>query len=80
MSHSCSCGGHVQMVRPISRFSADQTVEQVKGAPGALDVLAALGINHCCGAHLSLSEAAAAAGVGVEELLRALNETVKARP
>jgi iron-sulfur cluster repair protein YtfE (RIC family) len=40
--------------------------------PGALEVLRAKGINHCCGAHLTLSEAAAAAGVSLEGLLEAL--------
>jgi cytochrome P450 len=35
-----------------------------------------LGINRCLGAHLSLTEAAAAAGVALEALLRIL----KARP
>jgi uncharacterized protein (DUF2249 family) len=32
------------------------------------------GINHCCGAHLTLTEAAAAAGIALEELLSALND------
>jgi iron-sulfur cluster repair protein YtfE (RIC family) len=32
-----------------------------------------MGINHCCGAHLTLREAAAAAGVPLEALLDALN-------
>jgi uncharacterized protein (DUF2249 family) len=31
------------------------------------------GINHCCGAHLTVTEAAAAAGIAGEELLSALN-------
>jgi iron-sulfur cluster repair protein YtfE (RIC family) len=39
----------------------------------------ALGINHCCGAHLTLSEAAAAAGVPLDALLAALNEPQEAR-
>jgi iron-sulfur cluster repair protein YtfE (RIC family) len=34
----------------------------------------AMGINHCCGAQLSLREAAAAAGVPLPALLSALNE------
>jgi iron-sulfur cluster repair protein YtfE (RIC family) len=36
-----------------------------------------LGINHCCGAHLTLREAAAAAGVPLDALLAALNEPRK---
>jgi len=38
----------------------------------------AMGINHCCGAHLTLQEAAAAAGVPLNALLAALNEPAKA--
>jgi iron-sulfur cluster repair protein YtfE (RIC family) len=37
-----------------------------------------MGINHCCGAHLTLREAAATAGVSLEALLAALNEARKA--
>jgi iron-sulfur cluster repair protein YtfE (RIC family) len=37
-----------------------------------------MGINHCCGAHLTLREAAATAGVPLEALLAALNEARKA--
>ena len=32
-----------------------------------------MGINHCCGAQLTLAEAAAAAGVPLQALLEALN-------
>jgi iron-sulfur cluster repair protein YtfE (RIC family) len=45
---------------------------------GALEVMKAMGINHCCGAGLTLSEAAAAAGVPLDALLIALNEAQKA--
>jgi iron-sulfur cluster repair protein YtfE (RIC family) len=45
--------------------------------PGALEILKEMGINHCCGAHLSLREAAASAGVSLEALLAALNEPRK---
>jgi iron-sulfur cluster repair protein YtfE (RIC family) len=74
MSH-CTCGaGHggapVAIAAPA--VTADTTVEEAKRRPGALDVLQRFGINHCCGAHLPLREAAAAAGVRVEELLAAL--------
>jgi iron-sulfur cluster repair protein YtfE (RIC family) len=40
--------------------------------PAALEAMKALGINHCCGAHLSLAEAAAAAGVPLPRLLEAI--------
>jgi iron-sulfur cluster repair protein YtfE (RIC family) len=53
-------------------------VAQAKGRPGALEVLEQLGINHCCGAHLTLREAAAAAGVELPALLRALDEAALA--
>jgi iron-sulfur cluster repair protein YtfE (RIC family) len=41
-------------------------------SPGALAILKARGINHCCGAHLTLREAAAAAGTPLEDLLETL--------
>ena len=53
----------------------EQTVDDVVHADaGALDVMKKMGINHCCGAHLTLSEAAASAGVPLDTLLAALNE------
>jgi iron-sulfur cluster repair protein YtfE (RIC family) len=45
---------------------------------GALEVMKAMGINHCCGAQLTLREAAASAGVPLDTLLAALNEVQKA--
>jgi uncharacterized protein (DUF2249 family) len=42
--------------------------------PELRPVLADLGINHCCGAHLTLEEAAASAGVPLERLLRSIGE------
>ena len=53
-------------------FAAKGELEETKARPGALEVLQRFGINHCCGAHLSLREAAAAAGVRVENVLEAL--------
>jgi iron-sulfur cluster repair protein YtfE (RIC family) len=54
---------------------ADQTVGQVAGrSPRALEVLQRFGINHCCGASLTLAAAAAAAGVDLGALLVALRE------
>jgi iron-sulfur cluster repair protein YtfE (RIC family) len=60
-------------------LSPETIVAEVARDPSALDVLKRMGINHCCGAHLSLREAAAAAGVPVETLLRALESEVEAR-
>jgi iron-sulfur cluster repair protein YtfE (RIC family) len=59
-------------VLAASELSAELTVEETKAQSGALEVLQRFGINHCCGAHLSLREAAAAAGVRVEDVLEAL--------
>jgi iron-sulfur cluster repair protein YtfE (RIC family) len=52
--------------------SAETRVADVARDPAALEVLKRMGINHCCGAHLSLREAAASAGVPLEALLQAL--------
>jgi iron-sulfur cluster repair protein YtfE (RIC family) len=38
-----------------------------------------MGINHCCGAHLTLREAAASAGVALDTLLDALNRPAAAK-
>jgi iron-sulfur cluster repair protein YtfE (RIC family) len=56
----------------VPRITENTTVEEAKTRPGGLDVLARFGINHCCGAHLPLREAAAAAGVPVDDVLKAL--------
>jgi iron-sulfur cluster repair protein YtfE (RIC family) len=70
---TCGCGhGATPVALALPRLTADTTVEEAKRRPGALDVLQRLGINHCCGAHLPLREAAAAAGVPVETVLNEL--------
>jgi iron-sulfur cluster repair protein YtfE (RIC family) len=57
-------------------ISAEATVADVaRDRAGALETMKRMGINHCCGAHLTLREAAAAAGVPLEALLAALAET-----
>ena len=54
--------------------TADLTVGDVAHRySGTLDTMKQLGINHCCGANLTLREAAASAGVALEALLQALN-------
>ena len=76
MSQGGRCGcGHA-----TATVGAEQTVEEAKSRPGALDVLQRFGVNHCCGAHLTLREAAAAAGVELPVLLRALDEAAAATP
>ena len=73
MSHTCSCSTHTESSGPATGAIAEQTVSEVSKRPGAMEVFQRLGVNHCCGAHLSLREAAAAAGVSLDELLRALD-------
>jgi iron-sulfur cluster repair protein YtfE (RIC family) len=63
---------------PRTPVRAEQTVADVTDQrAGALEIIKEMGINHCCGAHLTLREAAAAAGVPVDALLVALNEPRK---
>ena len=49
------------------------------GLKNPLDIMKAMGINHCCGANLTLREAAASAGVALEALLDALDRPVTAK-
>ena len=72
MAHTCGCGAGCKS--NASRITAERTVEDISyEIPGALLVLKAKGINHCCGAHLTLREAAAAAGTPLDDLLEALD-------
>jgi iron-sulfur cluster repair protein YtfE (RIC family) len=41
--------------------------------PGTGSIMKDMGVDHCCGAHLTLREAGAAAGVPLPALLEALN-------
>ena len=71
MAHECRCSHKALM--PVR---AEQTVGAVVHAQaGAVEIMKAMGINHCCGAQLTLSEAAASAGVPLDTLLAALNGT-----
>jgi iron-sulfur cluster repair protein YtfE (RIC family) len=75
MTHQCGCHHDSPAVsdRSLPPACAEQTVaEVVRERAGALDILKQMGINHCCGANLSLREAAAAAGVPLERLMAAL--------
>ena len=78
MSHTCSCGTHRESSVSSTPITAEQTVAEVSKRPGAAEVFQRLGVNHCCGAHLSLREAAAAAGVTLDQVLSALGEAVSA--
>jgi uncharacterized protein (DUF2249 family) len=55
-------------------------VAEISKRPGAPEVLRRLGVDHCCGASLSLREAAAAAGVALDDLLAALGALGGAAP
>jgi iron-sulfur cluster repair protein YtfE (RIC family) len=69
MSEHCQCCASAGA--PI--VPATDTVEAVvRRVPEALEVMKELGINHCCGAHLTLAEAAASAGVPLATLLERL--------
>ena len=74
MSHACSRRTDTEPTEASAPITAELLVAEVSRRPGALEVLQRLGINHCCGAHLSLREAAAAAGISLEQVLSALDE------
>lgn len=80
MAHDCGC--HRDPPADTALVLAPPGPEDIVGEvahrhPGALATLQAMGINHCCGAHLTLREAAAAAGVSLDGLLAALADTAK---
>lgn len=82
MAHECGCQSHLPAKPQAAgaRITADLTVGDVAHHDsGALDIMKQMGINHCCGAHLTLREAAASAGVSLEALLDALNRPVAAK-
>lgn len=77
MAHECTCRHDSPMAleAPRAPVRAEQTVADVTGHyTRAVGIMEELGINHCCGAHLTLREAAAAAGVPLDALLAALDE------
>ena len=64
-----------------SIIQADQIIgDVVRHHPEGLPVMEQMGINHCCGAQLTLADAAAAAGVPLDVLLAALNRILVPRP
>jgi iron-sulfur cluster repair protein YtfE (RIC family) len=74
MSHcTCGCGhGVTPLTITFPTVGPDTTVAEVKDRPGAMDVLQRFGLNHCCGAHLTLRESAASAGARLDDVLEAL--------
>jgi iron-sulfur cluster repair protein YtfE (RIC family) len=76
MAHECGCPSHSPALGQAAgeTITADLTVSDVAHHyAGALDIMKEMEINHCCGAHLTLREAAASAGVALDALLDALN-------
>ena len=62
------------MSQECGRITADLTVGDVAHRYArAMDIMKEMGINHCCGANLTLREAAGSAGVALEVLLAALD-------
>ena len=81
MARSCTCGCEREHERRATdRPTAETTVGEVARDPVARAVLASFGLNHCCGAHLSLREGAAAAGVRVDDVLAALSASATTPP
>lgn len=81
MTHECRCRHEVPTApgQSLPPVRPEQTVAEIaQHRAGGLETMKEMGINHCCGAHLTLQEAAAAAGVPLDALLAALNEPTKA--
>lgn len=81
MSEHCTCCSHdtatgLRIGAPARVAPTDTVASVGSRSPRAVDVMKRLGINHCCGGHLALSEAAALAGVPLDALLAALDEAV----
>jgi regulator of cell morphogenesis and NO signaling len=75
MSQGCACHetGSRCRVAVTGPLTPSQRVGEVaREVSGAVTVFERLGINHCCGAQLTLAEAAAAAGVSLPTLLAEL--------
>jgi len=82
MGETCACGckhgvtvGPGATVRTEGRctVASAETVEGVvRRSPRAAEILRGFGIDTCCGGRLTLSQAAASAGVAVETVLEAL--------
>ena len=86
MGQTCGCGCRHgassssvdlgQKTRPLSLAPEDTVEAAALRSPYGLLVLQHFGIDACCGGHLTLAQAAAAAGVPVETVLRALEPAV----
>jgi iron-sulfur cluster repair protein YtfE (RIC family) len=84
MDHACGCrhpegatGTRVRIHKPHETLTGEHTVGEAAGrSPRALAVIQEFGLDHCCGAHLTLTQAAATAGVRVEAVLRRLDDVL----
>ena len=82
MGQTCGCGCRHGasptppdvgcQARPRTLMPEDTVEAAARRSPSGLRVLQRFGIDACCGGHLTLAQAAAAAGVPVETVLRAL--------
>lgn len=82
MAHTCGCCSTTAdhgTTKTIGTIEGTQRVGDVaRDYPGTVALMTELGVNHCCGAHLTLAEASAAAGIALDGLLDALNERARA--
>jgi iron-sulfur cluster repair protein YtfE (RIC family) len=70
---------HGASAGPAPPVTADDRVGTVaQRAPRVREAMDRLGLNHCCGAHLTIAEAAATAGLSAEDVVRALNQALAA--
>jgi iron-sulfur cluster repair protein YtfE (RIC family) len=84
MTETCRCCSHDTApgrltigARRAAAVQPTDTVQSVSDrSPRALEAMKSLGINHCCGAHLSLAEAAASAGVPLATLLARVGDAL----
>ena len=81
MAHACGCrpGSSGDCDGSLAPIRSEETVGEIaRRVPGALEIMKEMGINHCCGAGLTLAEAAASVGMPVDTVLAALSEGQKA--
>jgi uncharacterized protein DUF542 len=81
MGETCTCGckhgltagpGAERTEGRLTILSAETVEDAARRSPRAAEILRGFGIDTCCGGRLTLSQAAASAGVAVETVLEAL--------
>ncbi|HJV57849.1 MAG TPA: DUF542 domain-containing protein [Methylomirabilota bacterium] len=81
MAHACACrhGSSGDCDGSLAPIRSEETVGEIaRRVPGALEIMKEMGINHCCGAGLTLAAAAASVGMPVATVLAALTAGRKA--